>query len=320
MNTVEKEYGKIDNKGYWSPSEPCGFAPLFQWPVKPVETLKWLFGWGGYIWPRHAAYVLLSVITWYFFQSDLSGTEDLSASWIALMLLRNLILMIGVYGFYHVTLYILKAQGTKGKYCPKGQEKTKKFLFNDQVKDNMFRSLVTRAPIWTAWEVFYIWAAANGKMPLISLASNPIWFVAFFFIIPLWRETHFYFIHRLIHWKPLLRAIHNVHHKNPNPGPWSGMSMHPIEQILYLSVVLIHFVVPGHPIHFLFNSQLTALTPAQGHTGFEGPYFKDKWPAGDYFHYLHHRYVSCSFGGGTVPWDKWLGRYFDGEGPYKTKR
>jgi sterol desaturase/sphingolipid hydroxylase (fatty acid hydroxylase superfamily) len=65
-----------------------------------------------------------------------------------------------------------------------------------------------------------------------------------FFLIPLWRETHFYFIHKLIHWKPLMQTIHTVHHKNPNPGPWSGMSIHPVEHLLYFSVVLIHFVVP----------------------------------------------------------------------------
>ena len=46
--------------------------------------------------------------------------------------------------------------------------------------------------------------------------------------------------------------------------------MHPIEHLLYFSVVLIHWVVPSHPLHFLFNAQHTALTPAPGHTGFEG--------------------------------------------------
>jgi sterol desaturase/sphingolipid hydroxylase (fatty acid hydroxylase superfamily) len=95
--------------------------------------------------------------------------------------------------------------------------------------------------------------------------------------------------------------------------------MHPIEHIGYFSCLLIHFVVPSHPVHFFYDAQLTALTPAQGHTGFEGPIFAGKWPVGDYFHYLHHRHVSCNFGGGGIPWDKWLGRYYGGEGPYKTK-
>ena len=36
-----------------------------------------------------------------------------------------------------------------------------------------------------------------------------------------------------------------------------------VEHLLYFSVVLIHFVVPSHPIHFFFNMQHTALTPVK---------------------------------------------------------
>ncbi|MFW6312326.1 MAG: sterol desaturase family protein [Spirochaetota bacterium] len=282
--------------------------------------MRYIFRWGGYLWPRHLAYVGLAIATWFFLQADLATTRTPAAGWILVMLGRNVLLMITVFGFYHLTLYVWKLQGTRGKYHPSWQQKgAAKFLFHDQVKDNMFWSIVSGATIWTAWEVLYVWMAGNGFVPLITLSSNPIWFVSLFLLIPLWRETHFYFVHRLLHWKPLLRAVHSLHHKNPNPGPWSGMSMHPVEHILYLSVVLIHFVVPSHPIHMLYNAQLTALTPAQGHTGFEGPLFGRVWPAGDYFHYLHHKYVSCNFGAANVPWDRLLGRYHDGEGTYRTK-
>jgi lathosterol oxidase len=67
--------------------------------------------------------------------------------------------------------------------------------------------------------------------------------------------------------------------------------MHFVESLLYFSVVLLHFVVPSHPMHFFFNSQHTALTPAGGHHGFEGPILEDtiNLPTGSYFHYLHHR-------------------------------
>lgn len=313
--------GIRDGKGHWKPSEPCGYAPPFRCPWNLKQMVRWLFGWGGYLWPRHLSYLVLALLSWHFFQVDLNRTGNLNAGWILLVFLRNEILLLSVFGFYHLTLYIWKIQGEKGKYHPKGQaQNTKKFLFADQVKDNMFWTLGSGAIIWTGWEVLYFWLAGKGVMPLIEWADNPIWFVALFILIPLWRETHFYFVHRLLHWKPLLRAIHSNHHKNPNPAPWSGMSMHPVEHLLYFSVLLIHFVVPSHPIHMLFNSQLTALTPAQGHTGYHGPLFRGIWPVGDYFHYLHHKHVSCNFGGGTIPWDKWLGRFYDGEGPYSTKR
>lgn len=310
----------FDEKGYWKPDSPSSYSPIFQGPFRPKAILKWLFGWGGLIWPRHMSYALLAIGTWFFLQADLTATKTLSAGWIGVMLLRNLALIWIVFGFYHLTLYILKVQGKQGKYDPKWQEKgKKKFLFQNQVLDNIFWTCVSGAPIWTAYEVFYIWAASNGRVPLITWAGNPVWFVVWFLIIPFWRETHFYFIHRLLHWKPLLRAVHSNHHKNPNPGPWTGLSMHPLEHVGYFSCLLIHFVVPSHPIHFFYDAQLTALTTASGHSGFDGPLFRGKWPVGDYFHYLHHRYVSCNFGGATIPWDKWLGRFYDGVGPYRTK-
>ncbi len=96
-------------------------------------------------------------------------------------------------------------------------------------------------------------------MPYVGWREHPVYFVVWLSLIPFWREFHFYWVHRFIHWKPY-DISHYLHHKNTNPGPWSGMAMHPIEHLLYFSVVLIHFIVPSHPIHFLFNSQHTALT------------------------------------------------------------
>ena len=311
------DYGTFDKKGYWSPPYPCTFSPLFDRPVNAKAILKYLFGWGGYLWPRNVFYVGLAILTWYVLQPGMQTTTRLGVGWMGLMLLRNIALLWIITSFQHLLLYTFKVQGTERKYNPNWLDRGKrKFLFNDQLLDNMFWSTVSGGLVWTAYEVFYIWAVSNGRIPFLRWAENPVWFVLFFLIIPFYRESHFYFIHRLIHWKPLLRTVHKLHHKNPNPGPWSGMAMHPVEHILYLSVVLIHFVVPSHPIHFFFDSQLTALTPSGGHDGFEGPLLHGVYPVGDYFHYLHHRFVSCNFGTATVPWDRWLGKYYNGQGAY----
>ncbi|WP_353816990.1 hypothetical protein [Mesorhizobium sp.] len=52
----------------------------------------------------------------------------------------------------------------------------------------------------------------------------------------------------MLHWGPLYNYVHSLHHRNVNVGPWSGMSMHPIEHIIYMSSVVIHVVLPSHPI------------------------------------------------------------------------
>ena len=93
--------------------------------------------------------------------------------------------------------------------------------------------------------------------------------------------------------------------------------MHPVEHILYFSVVLPHMFIFGHPLHLFFNAQHTALTPAGGHHGFDGPICDGQVPTGSYFHYLHHRYFECNYGEATIPLDKWFGTFRDGKKCWK---
>lgn len=312
--------GMIDEKGHWKPKEGFKFSPLFQWPPKPIESAKYLFGLRGYV-ARYLIYAVLAIVTYLILENDFENFEGITVTWVALMHLRNLAMIGFVYGGYHFLLYTLKVQGTVQKYNPKWQQtNSKRFMFNNQILDNMFRTLVISASFWTMYEVFYVWMYSRGVLPYVSFSDNPVYFVLLFFLIPIVKEIHFYTIHKILHKGWLMRKIHSVHHMNPNPGPWSGLAMHPVEGFFYFSVVLFQFIVPSHPIHFFFNSQLTGLTPAGVHTGFEGPLFNRTFTSGDYFHYLHHKHVSCNYGGGTIPMDKWFGRFYDGEGKFEVVR
>ena len=44
--------------------------------------------------------------------------------------------------------------------------------------------------------------------------------------------------------------------------------MHPVEHVLYFSGVILHWIVPSHPLHVIFHLQHLAFSPAQGHSGF----------------------------------------------------
>lgn len=320
---MKKDYstfGSKDVKGHWKPPYPHTYAPPFE-KGTAKDIMKFIFGWGGYIYPRNVFYFLLSLGTYMLLQNDINNFQGITAGFLMSMLVRNMILVWFIFGGYHFLLYIIKIEGEVKKYNPEPQKtNNKRFMFNNQVYDNVFRACVYGVPIWTGYEVLYIFLVDKGYMPMITFKENPIWFVALFFIIPLFRETHFYIAHKILHIGWMMKKIHRVHHMNINPAPWSGLAMHPVEHVLYFSVVLIHFVVPSHPIHFFFNSQHTALTPAQGHTGFEGPILNGWLPMGDYFHYLHHKHVSCNFGGGTVPWDRWFGIHFNGEGKFVNRK
>jgi sterol desaturase/sphingolipid hydroxylase (fatty acid hydroxylase superfamily) len=299
---INNEYGSRDARGHWKPPYSASYAPIFVWPVKPRAILKWLFGFPGLLWPFNLFILIFSWLTVALLQPTIENCKNIEFGWIGLMLLRNLVIILVIYGGMHLAYYRFRLAGFERKYNPSFQQESKRqFLFGKQVLDNSFRSLVFGLPIWTAYEVLYVWATANGKLPYLSFQSNPFWFVAWFFAILFFREVHFYFVHRLIHWGPLFKYVHSVHHLNPNPGPWSGLSMHPVEHILYFSGVLIHFIIPSNPLHFFFHIQHLAIGPANGHLGFESITYKGTPVASDYFHYLHHKYVTCNFGMDIIP-------------------
>ena len=177
----------------------------------------------------------------------------------------------------------------------------------------MFWSLASGLPIWTAWEVVTLWLFSSGRIPWIDFSEHPVWFVALLLLIPLYRELHFYVIHRLIHWPPLYKAVHSLHHRNTNPSPWSGLSMHPVEHVLYFSAIAIFWVVPSHPIHAMFTSFHLMMAPVPGHAGFERVELgKQSLATGGYAHYLHHKYFEVNYADGAIPLDKWFGSFHDG--------
>ena len=137
-----------------------------------------------------------------------------------------------------------------------------------------------------------------------------------FVVIPLWGNVHFYWIHRLIHWQPLYKYVHSLHHRNIVTGPWSGLSMHPVEHFLYLTSIVMHLILASHPIHFIFHLMTKVLQAPTSHSGYEKLLVKEKTGAGlhigDFFHQLHHRYFECNYGEPEVPFDQWFGTYHDG--------
>lgn len=317
-------------KHEWRPEAPCGYAPLFvpsQWGLK--NFANYFFGYPGFIWPWNTIYFLMCCITYKFATPPSEMCKEFGTDWVARLWFRNLILLWMFAGGWHLLLYTMKSQGPDGmdrKYDKTWPAYNKKFLFGHQTYENVFMSCASGVTIWTAYEALFMRMWANDSIPFYTdWFHNPEfvptwiprggWSFFVLFCIPFWREFHFYWIHRFSHWKPFYKQVHYLHHKNVNPGPWSGLSMHPVEHIMYFAVVFPHMFIVGHPIHLFFNAQHTALTPAGGHHGFEGP-VKGPGPAkytGSYFHYLHHRYFECNYGEATLPLDKWFGTFRDGQ-------
>jgi sterol desaturase/sphingolipid hydroxylase (fatty acid hydroxylase superfamily) len=297
----------------WAPDEPLEYPPVFVWPPRPVPFLRWFAGFPGYLFPYNAMYLLVAIGVWYFATPSVESMSTLGVSWVAAVLLRNAVLLVGWYGVFHLRLYVRKSQQQEYKYNAKWPGGGDRFTFGSQIRENVFWSLASGLPIWTAWEVVTLWLFASGRIPWIHFSDHPVWFVALLLLIPLWRELHFYAVHRLIHWPPLYKTVHSLHHRNTNPAPWSGLSMHPVEHLLYFSAVAIHWVVPSHPIHAMFNSFHLMMAPVPGHAGFERVEVGSaSFETGGYNHYLHHKYFEVNYADGAIPFDKWFGSFHDG--------
>lgn len=67
-----------------------------------------------------------------------------------------------------------------------------------------------------------------------------------------------------------------MHHSNANTDPWSGMSMHPVESLGYLSAILVVLILPSHPVHMIFLGDWSMLGAASSHSGYEPFWERDR--------------------------------------------
>ena len=292
---------------------PLEVNPLWQWPPRPVAVLRWyadawIFG------IINLAIVGLAFISLWFFAPSLGEAASLRIGWVTEIWLRNLVLVTLLAGGLHIVFHGLQLQGTDYKYDPRPYPRTGRvFAFNNQVLDNMAWTLASGVTVWSGFEVLIWWAMANGWASVITVQSNPVLFVALFFLIPIWESFYFYWMHRFLH-TDLMYRFHAVHHRNTDVGPWSGLSMHPVEHLFYFGTALVHFVMPTHPVHLIAHLMFFGLYAITTHTGYEGAWIRNRkrLHLGNFHHQMHHRFFEVNYGTLEVPWDKLFGTFHDG--------
>ena len=306
------KFGKRNKRGDYTPNTHLAPAPVFVWPPRPLKLLAWL---PHYFLPWNALFMVLGLITWAYLTLSKETLQTLGWQWIGFILLRNSVLVFALYGALELRLYIRRAQRARFKFNGvfPADKPSDVFLFKSQNIDNMIRCFGTGVPIWTAYEVAMLHAWAQGWGPWATFGDHPVALIALGLLIPAFHEAHFYVIHRLIHTPLLYKWVHSVHHNSVNPSPWSSLSMHPVELLLYFSDVLIHLVLPSHPMLMLYHLQVTGTGAVVGHIGF------DKIEVGDtaadshaYAHSLHHKHFEVNYADGLMPFDRIFGTWHDG--------
>ncbi len=123
-------------------------------------------------------YFGIATRTWLYFQPALSRCVTFQLDWILEMFVRNLVLLVLIYGAWHYWLWSRKSQGLQNKYNAEWLETgNRKFLRGDQLRDNIFWCCLSAVPIWTAYEVLMMWAYANELLPYIDPREEPVCFI-----------------------------------------------------------------------------------------------------------------------------------------------
>ena len=307
------KFGTRNKRGDYAPHDRLEGAPLFVWPPRPLKLLAWL---PHYFLPWNLAFFGLgaAIYAWVMPSRDVLAIYDWH--WIGLFFLLNAGVVLVLFGALEARLYIKRAQGNRFKFNAlfPADRKSDVFLFCSQNIDNALRSFGTGVPIWTAYQcvMLHLWAIGWG--PWTTFSANPWALVALGLLIPLIHETHFFCIHWLIHQGPLYKWVHSVHHNSVNPSPWSSLSMHPVEHLLYWSDILIHLILPSHPLLVLYHLQVAGTGAVIGHIGFDRIEVGAETAIGTqaYAHYLHHKYFEVNYGDGLTPFDRIFGTWHDG--------
>ena len=283
--------------------------PLYAWPPRPFAVLRYLFI--DLLYPWNYFFLVVAFPTWWFLTPSLETMSSIAPGWIALLWLRNCVFLCLFAGGLHWILHKQRVQGDAYKLNRKGLSgDDDRFLWGDQVRDNMFWSIASGVTFWTGFEATSYWFYASGRLPVIE---NPWYFIACVYLLFFWSTTNFYWIHRILHCKPIYKHAHELHHRNVDIGPWSGISMHPLEHLLYFSPFILWWFVPVHPVIIILTGFYQALNPALSHSGFD--YIavgKLRFKTGDWFHHLHHQYFNLNYGNTPTPFDRLFNSWHDG--------
>jgi len=128
------------------------------------------------------------------------------------------------------------------------------------------------------------------------------------------HDGYFYALHRFLHWGPLYRLAHQVHHRSTHPTPFAAFAFHPVEAVLEAGILpLLAFLLPWRPLDLGLFALASLSLNVLGHLGHE--VFKPGWAShpllgwlnSSTHHNMHHQYVRGHYGLYSNVWDRCFG-------------
>ena len=162
--------------------------------------------------------------------------------------------------------------------------------------------------------IFFLYQNGLNQIYLDFFAMPRGYFLLSLVVMVLLHDSYFYWTHRLLHWKPLFRYVHHVHHRSLAPTPWASYSFHPLEAAIYgFNLVIYPLLFPVHPIALVIAYLLQSIYNMFGHCGFDWfpPWFlRNRLLAlhsTPTHHDLHHRLMKGNYGHYFKIWDITMG-------------
>ncbi|MEW5307960.1 MAG: hypothetical protein WDW36_010327 [Sanguina aurantia] len=187
--------------------------------------------------------------------------------------------------------------------------------------------LAVKALVWSCVEALHTRGyGMTYEGPLLRGGWREVlYIVASVALLDVLHDTWFYLTHRLLHWGPLYRHVHYIHHKSKAPSAFTGYSFHVLEAALvFTNEVLVCFMFPIHVhLHRVYHL-LTTIIHEAGHAGYElapfiptvagllslavhGPSHRSATLNTVQHHDWHHRFPTKHFSLYFTHWDRWGG-------------
>ena len=289
--------------GYTSQTKELGLSKT----MKDIFNARFFFFSPNLVW----FCIAMSIHLMYPYDME-SAREGFDLSWILPRFVFNLTLGLVYYGFFFSALYVFSY--SQRKFSPESYP-----TFGNMMHNMYYWGLGIVQ--WTFWECVMTRLWATDKVGFKSneeimndnylMALNLMWIL----LVPIWRDLHFYIAHRFIHIRAIYKYVHSLHHRNTDPEPFSGMTMHPVEHLYYFSNAFIPSLYCNSlsPLIFLWCFVHLTLAPGAGHSGFEDHFQADQ------YHYIHHAKFECNYGSPSSAFiDQFFGTFRDKLGTSKT--
>ncbi len=183
-----------------------------------------------------------------------------------------------------------------------------------QVRRELFYSVVSLGIFGLTGVLMYELAQAGLSRIYTDDRYGPVWTVLSVPVMLVMHDTYFYWTHRFMHWKPVFKYAHRVHHLSHDPSPLAAYAFHPLEAVIEAGIApLIALTLPVHRDAFIVFLTVSLLINVTGHLGFEMyPRGFLRSPLGWIFnttthHHQHHQRTNWNFGLYFNVWDRLLG-------------